>query len=105
MRYDTWERMTTLSIRISEDLDARLSEESRVANQPKSLLARAALEQFLDRQRRERFLARLARAAGAIDGDAADMLAAEALPLDNESLALAERRVSADDRPAKRDTT
>ncbi len=97
--------MTTLSIRISEDLDARLSEESRSARQPKSLLARTALEQFLARQRRERLLARLARAAGAIDGDEATALAAEALPLDNESLELAEVRASAGARPAKRDTT
>lgn len=84
--------MATLSIRISGVLDARLDEESRVANQPKSLLARKALEQFLARQQRERFLARLARAATAIDGDDASALADEALPLDNESLALTERR-------------
>ena len=79
--------MAVLSIRLSEDLDTRLSEESRAANQPKSLLARTALEQFLARRRRERRLARLARAAAAIDGAAG--IAAEALPLDNESLALA----------------
>ncbi len=97
--------MTTLSIRISEDLDARLSEESRAARQPKSLLARTALEQFLARQRRERLLARLGRAAGAIDGHEATALAAEALPLDNESLELAERRVAADGQPAERKTT
>ena len=84
--------MAILSIRLSEDLDTRLSEESRAARQPKSLLARTALEQFLARQRRERLLARLARAAGAIDRREADALAAEALPLDNESLELAERR-------------
>lgn len=96
--------MSVLSIRLSEDLDTRLSEESRAANQPKSLLARTALEQFLVRQRRERRLARLARAAAAIDSDAAAGMAAEALPLDNEALALAERRVVADDRSPRRST-
>ena len=36
--------MSTLSIRLSDDLDERLSEESRLASQPKSLLVRTALE-------------------------------------------------------------
>ena len=97
--------MATLSIRISRVLDARLSEESRIASQPKSLLARKALEQFLARQHRERFLAQLARAATAIDGDDAGALADEALPLDNESLALTERRDVAHQRPGKDDAT
>ena len=97
--------MAILSIRLSEDLDTRLSEESRAARQPKSLLARTALEQFLARQRRERLLARLARAAGAIDGREADALAAEALPLDNESLELAERRAPGGEPSANRETT
>lgn len=97
--------MATLSIRISDALDARLDEESRVAGQPKSLLARNALEQFLARQRRERFLARLARAATAIDGDDASALADEALPLDNESLALTERRDTAGRRQGEDDAS
>ncbi len=93
--------MAILSIRLSQDLDTRLSEESRAARQPKSLLARTALEQFLARQRRERLRERLARAAGAIDGRAAAALAAEALPLDNEALELVERQAPADEPPAK----
>ena len=83
--------MSTLSIRISDDLDARLSEESRLAGQPKSVLVRSALEQYLAGLRRERLLARLAEAAAATERGAAG-LAAEALPLDNESLALVEGR-------------
>lgn len=80
--------MTVLSIRLPEGLDARLNEESRLAGQPKSLIARTALEQFLAGRRRERFLARLSRAAAAVDAGA---LADEALPFDNEALELAER--------------
>lgn len=78
--------MSTVSIRLSDDLDARLSEESRLASQPKSLLVRTALEQFLAGRRRERLLARLAAAAAAMESDATEF-AAEALPFDNESLA------------------
>lgn len=39
--------MSVLSIRLSERLDANLNEESLLAGQPKSLIARTALEQFL----------------------------------------------------------
>ena len=95
-------RMSTLSIRLSGDLDARLSEESHLASQPKSLLARTALEQFLAGRRRDRLLARLTLAAAATDPGAA-ALAAEALPFDNESLALAEGRDPAAEWPASND--
>ena len=82
--------MSILSIRLTKQLDARLSEESRQANQPKSLIARIALEQLLADRRRNRFLARMTRAVKAINTDQATALAEEALPFDNESLALAE---------------
>lgn len=80
--------MSILSIRLTERLDARLSEESRLAKQPKSLIARVALERFLADRRRDRFLARMTRAAAAIEAKDAITLAEEALPLDNESLGL-----------------
>ena len=82
--------MSTLSIRLSKELDSRLYEESLIAREPKSLLARMALEEFLKRRRHDRFVAELARAAAAIDGEETAVLAAEALPLDNEALAMAE---------------
>ena len=82
--------MSILSIRLPQRLEAHLSEESRLAKQPKSLLARAALEQFLAERRRERFLAQMTEAAKAIDPNHAAAVAEEALPLDNEALALTE---------------
>ena len=87
--------MSILSMRLSGDLDARLSEESRFAGQPKSLIAREALVQFLAERRRDRLLARFTRAAAAIDAADALAIADEALPLDNESLDLAEGGVPA----------
>ena len=78
--------MATLSLRLSAQLDARLTEESRARAVPKSLLAREALEEYVARSRRERRLAELTRAAGALDPAEAATLAAEALPLDNEAL-------------------
>ena len=59
--------MATLSLRLSSDLDARLTEESRLSDVPKSLLAREALEEYVSRRRRERLLAELTRAARALD--------------------------------------
>ena len=82
--------MSTLSIRLSERLDGFLTAESRLAGQPKSLIARNALEQFLENRRRERFLAQMARAATAIDSDETATLVEEALPFDNEALELTE---------------
>ena len=82
--------MSTLSIRLSERLDEFLTAESRLAGQPKSLIARNALEQFLENRRRERFLAQMTRAATAIDSDETATLAEEALPFDNEALELTE---------------
>ena len=82
--------MPTLSIRLSQRLDEHLTAESRLAGQPKSLIARNALEQFLDNRRRERFLARLTRAATVIDSDESTTLVEGALPFDNEALELTE---------------
>lgn len=93
--------MTMLSIRLSEELDARLNAESRSAGQPKSSLVRQALEQFLSRRKRERFLAGLAQAARALDAGEALEVAAEALPLDNEALDLTERPNPAGRRASK----
>lgn len=83
--------MATLSLRLSSDLDARLTEESRLSDVPKSLLAREALEQYVSRRRRERLLGDLTRAARALDPEEAAALAAEALPLDNAALERASR--------------
>ena len=93
--------MTMLSIRLSDELDAQLNAESRSAGQPKSFLVRQALEQFLVRRKRERFLAGLTRAARVLDAGEALEVAAEALPLDNEALDLTERPNPSDKRVSK----
>jgi len=90
--------MSMLSIRISRELNALLSEESRIAEEPKSSMVRTALEEYLKRRREERFIADLSRAAALSDTEA-PVIAAEALPLDNEALALAEGRDPSAHRP------
>ncbi len=91
--------MTVLSIRLPERLEAELSEESSLAGQSRSLIARTALEQFLADRRRDRFLAQLTRAASAINAGEAVALAEEALPFDDEALALTEKRRQVNDPP------
>jgi predicted transcriptional regulator len=87
--------MTGFSLRLPEDLEVRLNREAREEGLPRSEIARAAIAEFLDRREKERFIAAFvkeARAAYSIDELRQEALAIgeEALPLDNEALALAE---------------
>ncbi len=90
--------MSILSIRLSQQLDAHLNEESQLAGQPKSLLVREALAQYLVTRRNERFLSRLTQAASSLHESDAAALAEEALPFDNEALALTEGGNAPNDR-------
>lgn len=82
--------MSLVSIRLPDDVEARLAREAARAQRPKSEIARDAIVDYLERLERERFLADIARAARARgDGEALE-LADEALPTDNESLEIAE---------------
>lgn len=86
--------MATLNMRLDEELDRRLTSEAELAAETRSQLARRALEEFLSRRQRQRFLDRIARAARARGAAEAVAAAEEALPTDNEALALGEHGVS-----------
>jgi predicted transcriptional regulator len=85
--------MSLISIRLPEELDAQLNREAETSRRPKSEVARQAIVEYLARRERERFLGAIARAARAARAEGEDPLAIaeEALPLDNEALALAEQ--------------
>ena len=96
--------MGAMSLRLPEQVESRLAEEARRAGVARSEVARAAITDFLDRKERERFLGVfVAEAKAAYDDPAvrneALAIAAEALPLDNEALDLAERGPSARAKP------
>jgi len=55
----------TVSIRLPDDIEARLAAEAERCNRPKSEVARDAIVDYLRRVERERFLAEIARAARA----------------------------------------
>ncbi len=82
--------MATLSLRLPDDIDARLERESQSTDRAKSEIVRDAIVEFLTRQERQRFLDAIARAARSGGGDESLAIAEEALPLDNEALAIAE---------------
>jgi predicted transcriptional regulator len=82
--------MPLISIRLPDDVEARLAREADRLERPKSELARDAIVEYLERIERERFLGEIARAARARGDDEALTTAAEALPTDNEALAMSE---------------
>jgi predicted DNA-binding protein len=85
--------MPHISIRLSERPDAKLSREAERTRRPKAELAREAIAEYLARRERARFLGQIARAARA-PGEDPITLAEEALPLDNDALALLEGEVA-----------
>jgi predicted transcriptional regulator len=85
--------MPLVSIRLPDDVEARLAREAERLERPKSELARDAIVDYLERLERERFLDDIARAARARGDDEALHTAREALATDNEALTLGENRV------------
>ncbi|MBM5811025.1 MAG: ribbon-helix-helix protein, CopG family [Gammaproteobacteria bacterium] len=82
--------MRLISLRLPDEIQSSLERESARVQRPKSELARDAIAEYLERRERQRFEADLARAARARSNTEALAVAAEALPLDNESLDLAD---------------
>lgn len=87
--------MPLISLRLPNELEARLDEEARLANRPKSEVARDAIADYLVRLERERYLSSLEAAARNLASDPqsrseALRVAEEFLPLENEALALSE---------------
>ena len=82
--------MPLVSIRLPDDVEARLAREADRLERPKSELARDAIIDYLERLERERFLGEIARAARARGDEDALAVAKEALTTDNEALTLGE---------------
>lgn len=82
--------MSILSMRLDEELDRRLAKEAERARKSRSEVVREALAAYLREREQRRFQDEIVRAMRSIDPDEARALAEEALPLDNESLNLAE---------------
>ncbi len=74
--------MAAISIRLPEELEARLSHESDLEGKPRSEVAREAIAEYLARREKERFMAQLAAAAKALAANPAAV--AESLEIAND---------------------
>lgn len=61
--------MTSLSIRLPEELESRLSLEARREGKPRSEIVRDAIAEYVIRKERERFMSEVAAAACALARD------------------------------------
>lgn len=82
--------MSLISLRLPEDLEARLDREASRSRRARSEIARVALAEYLARQEREQVIAEYVRSAMGEDPADVRARAEEFLPLENEALALAE---------------
>lgn len=90
--------MALISLRLPPGLEAQLNRAAETSGRPRSAIARAAIEEYLAKLERERFVAAIAGAARA-RGEDPLALADEALALDNEALDLTEPQRVDDERP------
>jgi predicted transcriptional regulator len=93
--------MTTLNIRLTEQIEQRLSEEAERENKTRSEIARDALNWYLLEIEKKRFMDQLleeARTAYSNESirQEAQAIAEEFLPIENEILENVESRISGD---------
>lgn len=89
--------MPAISLRLPDEIEARLAEEARIEGRPRSEVVREAIAEYITRRERERFMAELVAEAETYyrDPDAcreALELAEEAIVTGNEALDIAEGR-------------
>jgi metal-responsive CopG/Arc/MetJ family transcriptional regulator len=83
--------MTTISLRLPDDLWRRLEQEIASSRQSRSEVIRLALENFLREQQRQRRLAAFAAEATLLDRDEIAALAAEFADAEDQALERAEQ--------------
>ncbi len=98
--------MTILNIRLTDQIERRLTEEAQRENKTRSEIARDALTWYLTEIEKKRFMDQLlekARSAYANESirQEAQTIAEEFLPIENEMLENVEGRISGDLPPAE----
>ncbi len=79
--------MALISLRLPDELDARLDRAAHSSGRAKSELARDAIALYLDKRRQAEFVSDYVRAAIGEDLAGTRQMAEEFLPLENEALA------------------
>ena len=83
--------MTTISLRLPDDLSRRLEQEMASSHQSRSELIRLALENFLRERHRQRLLAAFAAEAALLDREEIAALAADFAEAEDQALEHAKR--------------
>lgn len=94
--------MSTLTIRLPDELDRQLSALAKAESKTRSEVARAALEKFFRDREREQFMLEMIAEMKSMSEEArreALEIAEEAIPFDNEALDIAEGRKPGDPWP------
>lgn len=96
--------VAAISLRLPEEVEARLAEEARLEGRPRSEVVREAITEYIARRERDRFMAEMVAAAHALASDPvasaeARELAEAAIQSNNEALDIAEGRKPGDPWP------
>lgn len=83
--------MTTISLRLPDDLSQRLEQEMASSHQSRSELIRSALENFLRERQRQRLLAAFAAEATLLDREEITELADDFADAEDQALERAEQ--------------
>ena len=83
--------MTTISLRLPDDLSRRLEQEMASSHQSRSELIRLALENFLHERHRQRLLTAFAAEAALLDQEEIAALPADFAEAEDQALEQAER--------------
>lgn len=83
--------MTTISLRLPDDLSQRLEQEMASSHQSRSELIRLALENLLHERQRQRLLTAFAAEAALLDREEIAALATDFADAEHEALERAER--------------
>lgn len=95
--------MSTISIRLSEELERRLDEEARAAHKRRSEVVRDALSEYIERRERDRLRAEIGAAARALATEPAAQaevhrIAEEFAASDRDALRIADPPAGADEK-------
>ena len=82
--------MSTMTLRLDEELQQEIDVERKALKISRSMLVRQAVKEFLERRAQRRFMAEMQRAARQRDPAEDRAFAQEALHFDNEALSVAE---------------
>lgn len=78
--------MTSISVRLPDDLESQLAHEAELEGKPRAQVVREAVAEYLARKERERFMAEMVAAAKALAADPAAVAEAREIANDFDSI-------------------